>query len=99
MPPAGSPPRMRGKPALADYADELTRITPAHAGKTVTGQKCYLCQQDHHRACGENMPLTVGIDIEEGSPPRMRGKRFCEVPEKPRQRITPAHAGKTIVSP
>ena len=30
----GSPPRMRGKPADREIGHELTRITPAHAGKT-----------------------------------------------------------------
>ena len=33
--------------------------------------------------------------MQQGSPPRMRGKRLLGLPEVPREGITPAHAGKT----
>ena len=50
----GSPPRMRGKLPWSRLCRPLSRITPAHAGKTQIlrgGQ--YHCG-DHPRACGEN---------------------------------------------
>ena len=34
--PAGSPPRGRGKDKLVRYMDDVTRITPAWAGKSYT---------------------------------------------------------------
>ena len=51
---AGSPPRMRGKPATTalDALDE--RITPAGAGKTAPKYQCRKPPEDHPRRCGEN---------------------------------------------
>ena len=51
---AGSPPRMRGKPVGWGFSDLATRITPAHAGKTLQIIFTGLRLTDHPRACGEN---------------------------------------------
>ena len=51
---AGSPPRMRGKPAAAPRKLRNTRITPADAGKTLTAPHKGLSGLDHPRRCGEN---------------------------------------------
>ena len=51
---SGSPPRMRGKPADREIGHELTRITPADAGKTPDGLYTNAFLQDHPRGCGEN---------------------------------------------
>ena len=57
--------------------------------------KPWFSSQDHPRACGENAALFVRINIGQGSPPRVRGKRVCSLNNTIRSRITPARAGKT----
>ena len=51
---AGSPPRMRGKPAQQKQIVQWGRITPAHAGKTGDINAFEQDVTDHPRACGEN---------------------------------------------
>ena len=51
--------------------------------------------RDHPRACGENSASSSFIFWMLGSPPRMRGKRYCSHIAHPLVGITPAHAGKT----
>ena len=71
------------------------RITPAHAGKTKTEKDEPKKEQDHPRACGENLKtLRSGVG-QSGSPPRMRGKLDNGLAASYGVRITPAHAGKT----
>ena len=91
----GSPPRMRGKPALAALRLCDGRITPAHAGKTPSASSPAPCPSDHPRACGENVYVRQNAPTMPGSPPRMRGKPHAVAESKLRMRITPAHAGKT----
>ena len=49
----GSPPRMRGK--VADLLDkwDVSRITPAYAGKSVVDSPVEPVNGDHPRVCGE----------------------------------------------
>ena len=93
----GSPPRMRGKRTLGFLRTLNRRITPAHAGKTRESRLLSSTVTDHPRACGENIEVDIRQSPRHGSPPRMRGKRrvhsFHVVPV----RITPAHAGKTLL--
>ena len=51
---------------------------------------------DHPRACGENSLVSEIEHGALGSPPRMRGKLAAKDRLKAAERITPAHAGKTI---
>ena len=92
---SGSPPRMRGKHELTEFRHSLSRITPAHAGKTfdLTITPCTI--SNHPRACGENQASFSHLRLKRGSPPRMRGKRTASSAQSSYQRITPAHAGKT----
>ena len=92
----GSPPRMRGKPAAAAADTMDTRITPADAGKTDTGDVRLKRAKDHPRGCGENLCKTARRDHRVGSPPRMRGKRVVYSADKAIYGITPADAGKTL---
>ncbi len=75
----------------------LPRITPAHAGNTKfefgdgTGDK------DHPRTCGEYHKLSIQQLAPLGSPPHMRGIRYGEAQGSGLYRITPAHAGNTLV--
>ena len=93
---AGSPPRMRGKPVSSASRSGSRRITPAHAGKTHASCWAQISLTDHPRACGENVDFKYARGGAYGSPPRMRGK-LCRARRAPlQQRITPAHAGKTV---
>ena len=50
----GSPPRMRGKPVRNLAIKQLSRITPADAGKTAALKSTATLAKDHPRGCGEN---------------------------------------------
>ena len=92
----GSPPRMRGKRRDRRNHRHCSRITPAHAGKTIQRSIKSPPEQDHPRACGENCrgwPFRMCFS---GSPPRMRGKLTKPEYSRTVYGITPAHAGKTL---
>ena len=92
----GSPPRMRGK-ALAFRSYSLAvRITPAYAGKSNRGAAVRPYIQDHPRVCGEKQNICVLRGVDEGSPPRMRGKATIQAINTASFRITPAYAGKRL---
>ena len=73
------------------------RITPAHAGNTPCGIEPPLQHQDHPRPCGEHSSLVGNANFSLGSPPPMRGTRYFFQIHKLSARITPAHAGNTIL--
>ena len=50
---AGSPPRMRGKVCRHYISFFVSRITPAHAGKSTISSFNQVVNRDHPRACGE----------------------------------------------
>ena len=91
----GSPPRMRGKPCMGYGAVEVSRITPADAGKTIRMPELARLNEDHPRGCGENVWVDSYQDAAMGSPPRMRGKHFANFRPHLGAGITPADAGKT----
>ncbi len=92
---SGSPPRMRGKPRKMLHREGAARITPAHAGKTFVRRQRASREWDHPRACGENRARALCRTTAGGSPPRMRGKLKKLYRQLMKERITPAHAGKT----
>ena len=92
----GSPPQVRGKPALTNSNAFMKRITPAGAGKTSHIAFYVGKTQDHPRRCGENRVPLAEIDIQRGSPPQVRGKRNPTYEDFGEDRITPAGAGKTL---
>ena len=95
-PQEGSPPRMRGKAARAAFPSDDPRITPAHAGKSMTLKLERASRRDHPRACGEK-PHSLNFPSKPiGSPPRMRGKGRLILNRLHNFRITPAHAGKRM---
>ena len=49
----GSPPRMRGKVQAQQQRQPPSRITPAHAGKSIFQRVVAPADKDHPRACGE----------------------------------------------
>ena len=91
----GSPPQVRGKHLSQRGSGDLTRITPAGAGKTGTSLKDGHEIQDHPRRCGENRADPESTHTRTGSPPQVRGKLepLCAVISV--RGITPAGAGKT----
>ena len=87
---------MRGKPVSFFLPTSFSRITPAHAGKTALPCDTARRRRDHPRACGENSGAGRGKRGLVGSPPRMRGKPVRPAAIDRGDRITPAHAGKTM---
>ena len=69
----GSPPPMRGT-AMGDMpSTSPSRITPAHAGNSVTDPNDYIVRRDHPRPCGEQVNCIFTCAYLPGSPPPMRG--------------------------
>ena len=90
----GSPPRMRGKESAKFYTQDISRITPAYAGKSFRRRSSAYCPEDHPRVCGEKCGSESLHRQHRGSPPRMRGKGIIVDPSALPLRITPAYAGK-----
>ena len=93
----GSPPRMRGEGPMYTAAEIASRITPAHAGRSSRTAALWLPCEDHPRACGEKSTTIPAGTLRLGSPPRMRGEEPPKVPRRPALRITPAHAGRSVI--
>ena len=91
----GSPPRVRGKAALAFFRVLCYRITPACAGKSCGYFVVCRYLQDHPRVCGEKINDAAPRSNNPGSPPRVRGKEEDEAAKGQAHGITPACAGKS----
>ena len=85
---------MRGKGTLFEQREQMQRITPAYAGKSLSGLSVRLLYRDHPRLCGEKHSTLVIRSRRLGSPPPMRGKDEFDMDEVDDARITPAYAGK-----
>ena len=94
----GSPPHARGRRSPGSSTEGRRRITPACAGKTTWLPGCYQQIGDHPRMRGEDHPGRHPSGIHEGSPPHARGRPVSGAGDYAEERITPACAGKTIVS-
>ena len=90
----GSPPPMRGKEEYSPLKNDLTRITPAYAGKSLRFLTRNQHFQDHPRLCGEKCYTSCPAGLSLGSPPPMRGKVYRAGVQSTNPRITPAYAGK-----
>ena len=93
----GSPPHMRGKVNLSQKPMRGGRITPAHAGKSPNRTLGFSFAGDHPRTCGEKHLVIFVNVLRPGSPPHMRGKDQRKAIPYRKNRITPAHAGKSAV--
>ena len=91
----GSSPLTRGKLVTAVVEVIVQRLIPAHAGKTSR----QVVENDdvgaHPRSRGENRFTIASHFWHSGSSPLTRGKRSCAHIPRERQRLIPAHAGKT----
>ena len=92
---AGSPPQVRGKPAVYHQKRPVFGITPAGAGKTHHENEWRRHYKDHPRRCGENYIINFQFFGNIGSPPQVRGKQRKYDGISRILRITPAGAGKT----
>ena len=86
---------MRGKAQFIHVLELHVGITPAHAGKRRDTHRYDTRFRDHPRACGEKFNGMTDEELQEGSPPRMRGKVCSELSGLLQIGITPAYAGKS----
>ncbi len=88
--------RERPNDRYPDYVK--ARITPAYAGKTrQTAAHAARCQ-DHPRVCGKDCRYFFVFWDSAGSPPRMRERQGKHIAVRGGSRITPAYAGKTVMT-
>ena len=91
----GSSPLTRGKPSIRFRRSWMSRLIPAHAGKTVADAARASRWWAHPRSRGENL-VAIRAEAEYGgSSPLTRGKRRHRKPTGIKSRLIPAHAGKT----
>ena len=91
----GSSPLTRGKPGHVLKVKVRARLIPAHAGKTWWRTRRRGPWRAHPRSRGENGVPAPRIHAALGSSPLTRGKPRSRQYRPPRQRLIPAHAGKT----
>ncbi len=96
---AGSSPRVRGTQPHEMKRMEVMRFIPACAGNTAFDLWKPAPLTVHPRVCGEHMPPEVGMDLNDGSSPRVRGTRGKAGNKKARNRFIPACAGNTTHRP
>ena len=88
---------MRGEVQESQNNDYFVGITPAHAGRSASNMNICIKSQDHPRACGEKKWGLNPWDGTPGSPPRMRGEDRRKLTKVVMMRITPAHAGRSLI--
>ena len=91
----GSPPPTRGKGCCHGCYTLSFRITPAHAGKSVSRLQRQALLRDHPRPRGEKTHIALLSLCVRGSPPPTRGKASMNLLGLWGWGITPAHAGKS----
>ena len=92
---SGSSPLTRGKPLFNELRPGQVGLIPAHAGKTLFWRLVSPRHPAHPRSRGENRPGTSSGRPSIGSSPLTRGKRAVATTDEARNRLIPAHAGKT----
>ncbi len=93
---AGSSPRVRGTHEPNAPHPNRRRFIPARAGNTSTPRQCPARKTVHPRACGEHRQGQAGLDMRNGSSPRVRGTLADHVANSARKRFIPARAGNTV---
>ena len=92
----GSSPLTRGKHAVTLDRVTLTRLIPAHAGKTSAATTPTPAHPAHPRSRGENLQVRDRACKQHGSSPLTRGKRDRIGSSRYEEGLIPAHAGKTV---
>ena len=93
----GSSPLTRGKRRKMGHGDAARGLIPAHAGKTLHDARRMGPPRAHPRSRGENAETSCSLTTAVGSSPLTRGKHREAASRKKRERLIPAHAGKTLV--
>ena len=93
--PSGSSPLTRGKLEIIPHVRIVVGLIPAHAGKTRFQCEGRAPRQAHPRSRGENHEVATNSDLTHGSSPLTRGKLQGIRIAFARDRLIPAHAGKT----
>ena len=93
--PRGSSPLTRGKPRLQLSELLFAGLIPAHAGKTWSRWLAVSHKTAHPRSRGENVPASWDDPLACGSSPLTRGKLLSHKRKDAKERLIPAHAGKT----
>ncbi len=88
---------MRGTLDMEVEEIKQLRITPAHAGNTLFPVLNRSIAKDHPRTCGEHSVDSFSVERSSGSPPHMRETHIPLVGRPRLCRITPAHAGNTVL--
>ena len=96
--PLGSPPHGRGKELLKLRPASAAGITPAWAGKSLPSPAGSSWARDHPRVGGEKGCNPAKRPERPGSPPHGRGKAAASKRPSREPRITPAWAGKRLLS-
>ena len=91
----GSSPLTRGKLVVRVAVQLPAGLIPTHAGKTPARPEPQASPRAHPRSRGENAHDSHMNIARLGSSPLTRGKRNPGVAGGPRDRLIPAHAGKT----
>ena len=91
----GSSPLTRGKPSASVVPSTRVGLIPAHAGKTKQQPTPAPTTQAHPRSRGENPVQQGALGLAAGSSPLTRGKLPRPAEGTDRERLIPAHAGKT----
>ena len=91
----GSSPLTRGKRRARRPKVRVSRLIPAHAGKTARVPASQRRRQAHPRSRGENGRGSASPTREGGSSPLTRGKQARVFAGDLVRRLIPAHAGKT----
>ena len=94
-PAGGSSPLTRGKLVSPSLSCRGLGLIPAHAGKTVTRWSRTMTTSAHPRSRGENASVPSSRRGMTGSSPLTRGKHDLTARKILRDRLIPAHAGKT----
>ena len=87
---------MRGTDTEIENAILSLRITPAHAGNSISFATISFCKKDHPRTCGEQSRKWRYAVCIKGSPPHMRGTELYYQKKEKMEGITPAHAGNSF---
>ena len=91
----GSSPLTRGKLLTGGGSNGKSGLIPAHAGKTDCADLEGRITRAHPRSRGENICSPCMPRALSGSSPLTRGKRQRAALDSHRERLIPAHAGKT----
>ena len=89
-----SPPHTRDKYCRKPHLCRCKGITPAYAGQMTSPFVLELCQQDHPRIRGTNLPLFACLSSSPGSSPHARDKYGFGLYLPHHFRIIPACAGQ-----